>query len=182
MAKCIRCGKSTALRGNVKISDANLCMTCFKELGFEKRDLLTASLYKYDEIKDGQAAYYANKWKNTTSETDGITFAHYGETREVDATESEAEIYQTIKSLLNDMGCNTDCLSLVRKSDSYVSAVMESSGDYGLMDLARFKFTDRAKWIKLGPNFDKVALKSTEDVADMTEEIRAAYLFNEPYL
>lgn len=111
-----------------------------------------------------------------------LNFAHFGEAREINATEDEAEIYHIIKSLLDDMNYNVDCLRLVRKSDSYVSAVMESSGDYGQMDLARFKFTSRAKWIKFGPNFDKVALKDPEDVADMTDAIYAAYLFNETYL
>ena len=111
-----------------------------------------------------------------------LNFAHFGEAREINATEDEAEIYHIIKSLLDDMNYNVDCLRLVRKSDSYVSAVMESSGDYGQMDLARFKFTPRAKWIKFGPNFDKVALKDPEDVAGMTDAIYAAYLFNEPYL
>ena len=114
--------------------------------------------------------------------SDYIKFAHYGEVRDLNATDAESEIYQIIKSLLDDMGCNTDSLRFVRKSDSYVSAVMESSGEYGLMDVARFKFTDRAKWIKVGPRFGKVTLKAARDVSDLGEEIRAAYLFNEPYL
>lgn len=186
MAKCIRCGKSTALRGNAKIADADLCVVCFKELGFSKNDLLTASLYKYNDIKDGRDQYYANKAKRQAAASDAesvkLTFAHYGDQRDVDATDGEVEIFETIRSLLEDMGYDTGSLKLVRKSDSYVSACMKSSSDYGMMDLARIKFTDRAKWIKVCPEFDRVDLKHAGDVEDLAEEIRAGYVFNEPYL
>lgn len=111
-----------------------------------------------------------------------LKISNYGQNRAVDCTDEEREIYDIIRSLLDDYNLESDVLRLVRKSDSYVSAVMESSGDYGEMDLVRFKFTPRAKWIKFGPNFDKVALKDPEDVAGMTDAIYAAYLFNEPYL
>ena len=50
------------------------------------------------------------------------------------------------------------------------------------MDLARFKFTDRAKWIKLAPDFEKIQITSTEDVAKMADFVCNAYRFNEPYL
>ena len=106
-----------------------------------------------------------------------MIFTDYGQPRDVDCTPEELEIYEVIRSLFD-----TDTLRLVRKSDSYVSACMESSGDYGLMDVARFKFTDRAKWIKIGPDFDKVKIGSPSDVKTYAEELAAAYLFNEPYL
>lgn len=55
--KCERCGKSILLRGKVSLADAVICRSCFNELGFASSDLLYASLYKYDDIKDGKAAY-----------------------------------------------------------------------------------------------------------------------------
>ena len=64
-----------------------------------------------------------------------LKFADYGQERERIATESELEIFDLIRSMAgHDMG-------LVRKSDNYVTAV------YKGWDLARIKFTNRAKWI-----------------------------------
>ena len=108
--------------------------------------------------------------------------ANYGQDRNLSCTEAEAEIFHIIRSRLDDMNYNIDCLKLVRKSDSYVSAVMESSGDYGQMDLARFKFTDRTKWIKVCPDFEKIELNDVEDVAKLSDALFAGYSFNEPYL
>lgn len=67
---------------------------------------------------------------------DGIKFANYGQTRDVNATAEEIEIFETLKTMTG-----LDTLEMVRKSDSYVTAM------YGDWDLARFKFTPRAKWI-----------------------------------
>ena len=109
-------------------------------------------------------------------------FANYGQTRDVDCTDQEQEIFDTIRSLLDDYNLDSEVLRLVRKSDSYVSACMESSGDYGLMDLARIKYTSRAKWIKICPKFEKIELHGPEDVTQYIDELCAAYRFNEPYL
>lgn len=54
MAKCIRCGKSTLIRGHVKLFDAAICTPCFISLGFKLTDTAGAYLYSYDEIKDGK--------------------------------------------------------------------------------------------------------------------------------
>lgn len=65
-----------------------------------------------------------------------IKFNNYGQERERIATEAEIEIFEILKALTL-----ADDLELVRKSNDYVSAVV---GDW---DLARIKFTPRAKWI-----------------------------------
>lgn len=65
-----------------------------------------------------------------------VQFANYGQARERIATESELEIFEILKQLANVAN-----LELVRKSDNYVTAVL------GEWDLARFKYTQRAKWI-----------------------------------
>lgn len=111
-----------------------------------------------------------------------VNFSNYGQNRDLDCTEDEDEIFFIIRSLLDDDNLDKSVLRLVRKSDSYLSAVMESSSGYGQMDLARFKFTDRAKWIKLCPDFEKRQLTDVEDVAELHNEICAAFRFNEPYL
>lgn len=65
-------------------------------------------------------------------------FANYGQIRDRLATEGELEMFDVIASMVDD-----PALSLVRKCDDYVSAVI---GDW---DLARLKYTPRAKWIVL---------------------------------
>lgn len=64
-----------------------------------------------------------------------IKFADYGQMRDVNATEEEIRIFELIRETTERE------LDLVRRSDSYVTAVL---GDW---DLARFKFTQRAKWV-----------------------------------
>lgn len=64
-----------------------------------------------------------------------IKFANYGQNRTVDATPEELRIYELITGLVDAE------VELVRRSDSYVTAAV------GEWDLARFKFTSRAKWI-----------------------------------
>ena len=181
MAKCVRCGGSFLLRGKVNLADADICGKCFKELGFDKDDLLTASIYKYDSIKDGRDAYYMNCIKKSIVDealaSASVKIVGGNNNHELVCTEEEREIYNIICSLAND-----DRIQLFRKSDNYVSAVITSSQGYGEMDIARFKFTTRAKWIRFGPDFEKVPLTDPDDVEDMADEIQAAYEAVREYL
>lgn len=61
MAKCIKCGKSTLVRGHVKLADGAICTPCFKSLGFKLTETAAAAYYKYDQIKDGKDAFYKKK-------------------------------------------------------------------------------------------------------------------------
>ena len=65
-----------------------------------------------------------------------IKFSNYGQDREINATDEEVKIFEAIKSTTG-----RDDLRLVRKSDNYVTAAL---GDW---NLARIKYTSRAKWI-----------------------------------
>lgn len=98
--------------------------------------------------------------------TELFNFANYGQERERIATESEIEIFDVIKSVTG-----RDDLQLVRKSDDYVTALL---GDW---DLARFKYTPRAKWIIL-PVIEAKAVKhrfeSPGDVAQFADELNAS--------
>ena len=168
--KCERCGKGLGVvRRGQALSDGYMCYKCLDEIGFDKKRTVVPWPLTYREVIGESAA-------------PTVTFSHYGETRDLDCTEAEAEIFHIIRSRPDDMNYNTDCLKLVRKSDSYVSAVMDSGSDYGEMDLARFKYTDRAKWIKICPDFDKIELMDVEDVAKLSDALFAGYSFNEPYL
>ena len=64
-----------------------------------------------------------------------IEFANYGQKRELNATEEEEKIFQILCEMTGEP------LELIRRSDSYVSACL------GEWDLARFKFTKRARWV-----------------------------------
>lgn len=65
-----------------------------------------------------------------------MIISNYGQDREINATEEEVKIFEALKA-----ATGRDDLRLVRKSDSYVTATL------GEWDLARFKYTSRAKWI-----------------------------------
>lgn len=91
-----------------------------------------------------------------------IRFANYGQERDVNATDEELKIFENLKETTGRD------LRLVRKSDSYVTAVL------GEWDLARFKFTQRAKWVsfptvEVGPPKHKIS--HPEDAAGFTDLI-----------
>lgn len=75
-----------------------------------------------------------------------IKFSNYGQDREINATDEEIKIFEALREATGrDM-------RLVRRSDSYVTAVL---GDW---DLARIKYTSRAKWI----SFPTVEARATK--------------------
>ena len=79
-----------------------------------------------------------------------IKFANYGQEREINATDEELKIFEALKE-----ATGRD-LRLTRKSDSYVTAAL------GEWDLARFKYTPRAKWVsfpivEVGPPKHKIS-------------------------
>ena len=70
MAKCMMCGKSTLVKGHVKLADGAICTPCFLKLGFKLSDTATSSTYKYDDIKDGKDAMYKKKVAEAAVEYD----------------------------------------------------------------------------------------------------------------
>lgn len=102
-----------------------------------------------------------------------LNFANYGQERERIATESELEIFDLLRSM-----AGREDLDLVRKSDSYVSAVI---GDW---DVARFKYTPRAKWI-LFPAIEvgstKHRIEATSDVSQFVDLLRKSLEHIEKY-
>lgn len=88
----------------------------------------------------------------------GIKFSDYGQERERIATESEIAIFDVLQELA---GQNN--LRLIRKSNNYVSAIFHG------WDLARFKYTPRAKWIQ----FPLIDVGSTKRRINAPEDARA---------
>lgn len=108
-------------------------------------------------------------------EKDGIVYeikvANYGQRREVNETPEEKEIFEIIKDVLNNAGYDTSGMELVRKSDNYVTALFLD------WDLARFKFTQKAKWIRipyLPKGKDKFSLDAPETVRDFADILKGA--------
>ena len=102
-----------------------------------------------------------------------IKISDFGQERERIATESELEIFEIIKEITG-----RDDLRLVRKSNDYVSALL------GEWDLARFKYTPRAKWIMF-PVIDlgssKRRINAPEDVREFEEDLNTSITHIEKY-
>lgn len=125
--------------------------------------------------------------KNIINETIGdetfrVSLGNFGQERDLVCTEEERIIFRIISRICEENNLDVTPLRLTRTSDNYVSVVMDSGSNYGAMDLARIKYTNRAKWIMLGPDFKKTQISRPEDVLKMAEDVVNAYRFNEPYL
>lgn len=154
MAKCKKCGRSGmgVLHQAIKLKDKNyVCFRCYKELGRDPlKEITIAPLsLTWDDIKDGPVTAEdiiekkAAKYDQEQNEARGFKFAHYGELRDLNATDGELELYETICEILDDEGIDPSQLELVRKSDNYVTVVL------GETDVVRLKWTDRVKWFLL---------------------------------
>lgn len=142
--KCCNCGASLGMfKKYVTLSDGAICFKCFKELGFDadKKDEYINATCR--EIKSGYNHYANKQIKQFFEEHDlpTLRFAHYGEERDVNATDDEKQIFAIIREMFQGKGYDPEQLDLVRKSDNYVAAAI---GDY---DLARFKATERVMWV-----------------------------------
>lgn len=115
-------------------------------------------------------------------ETVRVSMGNYGQERDLVCTEEERIIFRIITRICEENNLDVSVLRLTRVSDNYVSAVMDSGSDFGVMDMVRIKYTNRAKWIRFGPDFKKADLSRPEDVLKMSEDVVNAYRFNEPYL
>lgn len=101
-----------------------------------------------------------------------IKFADYGQERDVNATDEELKIFEVLRD------ATALDLRLARKSDSYVTAVL------GEWDLARFKYTSRAKWIafpvvEVGP--PKHRISRPDDAAGFADLIAESLSVIEKY-
>ena len=93
-----------------------------------------------------------------------LDFANFGQERERIATESELAIFEHLKEM-----AETEDMELVRKCDDYVTAVFKG------WDLARFKYTPRAKWVAF-PSTERGTTKhyieSPEDVREYADLLK----------
>lgn len=174
MAKCIRCGGSFLTRFKIKLKDEYICRNCALELGFPKDFYLRSTLYSWDDIKDGRDAYLLKQEKKKIKQeailnaVNSVKMAHYGEERDLICTEQEREIFEILKELMRTAGFDDSPLGLVRMSDSYVTAKIDS------WDVARLKYTNRAKWILfpvVSRSDEKIRIGSPEDVRAFGDQV-----------
>ena len=93
-------------------------------------------------------------------------FSNYGQERDVHANDDELEIFLTLKTIMSDHGLDPFQLELVRRSDNYVTAAI------GGTDVARFKFTPRARWILFPYSYnDKIHLETPDTVSEFSEAV-----------
>jgi hypothetical protein len=149
---------------SVKLADGKLCMKCFLALGFDKCMRSAFDTVPFDRIKDGADSYfeYCRSLNNIKEDPEpSFSFSNYGQERDTNETDPEAEIFDIIKKATKE-----EHLRFVRKSNNYVSAAI------GPTDVARFKFTKRAKWILL-PYLDneKHPLQEPIDVYAMASDL-----------
>lgn len=176
MAKCIRCGKSTIVRGHVKLADAAICTPCFKALGYKLTDTSTASLYKYDDIKDGKEEADRRRWAKqkaefARSESDrlGLFFADYATLDALDCSDNEMKAVERVCALLDDDGCNPRKLEYERDPGAPLSVFL---GDELVYEL---KYTKDIKWIRLATETDKVRITGPAGLNRLQPRIVAAY-------
>lgn len=164
--KCNCCGANLGMfKKYVALSDGAICLKCFKDLGFDVNDKEKYANATCREIRAGYA-HFANKENKRILEEHGLptlNFAHYGEERDVNATDGEIQMFGIICDMFRQNGYDPEQLDLVRKSNDYVAAAI---GDF---DVARFKATERAMWIVF-PAAENGAVKhrmeSVEEVYD----------------
>lgn len=181
MAKCIRCGKSTMIRGHVKLGDAAICTPCYKELGFDtshkSSDIHFSYLYKWDDIKDGKAEYDRRSWaklnedfNRSGSERLGLRFSDYGLLYDLECSDNEIKTIERVCLVLDDEGCNPRKLSYEREPGFPLSAFV---GDELLYQL---KYTKEIKWIKIAPDLEnKIRITGPAGINKLAGRLAAAY-------
>lgn len=85
---------------------------------------------------------------------------------DVEPTDGEAQMFEYIKSVC-------PAVEIQRKASGYVTAV------YGETDVARFKFTERAKWVMFPYLEDKSKrrIENVEEMANFDDEIAKSFEF-----
>ena len=176
MAKCIRCGKSTLVRGHVKLADGAICTPCWKSLGFKITETATSSLYRYDDIKDGRDAYDQRQWAKRSaefarneSERLGLYYADYDTLEALDCSDNEMRTVERICALLEDEGCRTNRISCEREPGAPLSAYV---GDKKLFEL---KYTKDVKWIRIGDSEDKNRITGPAGINKLVNKLIEAY-------
>ena len=181
MAKCIRCGKSTLMRGHIRLKDADLCTPCFKELGFDGSmsgtDVLIAkNTYSWNDIKDGKAEYDRRRWTarkaeatREESERLGLVYADFQTLDDLDCSTNEIKTIEKLCALLEDERCKSRLISYEREPGGPLNAFV---GDALLYQL---RYTRDVKWIRIGADGDKVRITGPAGINKLVDKLVNEY-------
>lgn len=180
MAKCIRCGKSTLIRGHIKLSDADLCTPCFRELGFTNKltttDIITIRGYKWNDIKDGRDTMIAREnkkyWEKEyakESERLGLHYADYRTLYKLECSDNEMKSVERVCALLADEDCNPKRIEYERDPGAPLSAFV---GEELLYEL---KYTKDVKWIRIGQDGEKKRISGPAGITKLADKIIEKY-------
>lgn len=180
MAKCIRCGRSTLLRGHVKLKDGAICTPCFKALGFDiglrSTDLLISSMYSWEDIQDGKDAYERRKHRERMQEFYrdesrrlGLHYADYKTLDDLDCIDNEMKAVERACALLEDEGCRTKKLCYEREPGGPLNVFL------GEELLYQLKYTKDVKWIRIGPEGDKIRISGPAGINKTVNKLVERY-------
>ena len=177
MAKCIRCGKSTIARGHVKLADAAICTPCFKSLGFKLTETAGATIYRYDDIKDGKDAYYAARIKEDAVQYDrdqaemyNVSLAHFQQLEAAGSTDNEIKIFSAICEVLDDEGYETDPLQVALGDNGSLLIMIDG------VVMIQYKSEPNVKWIRFPHESDeKIRIGGTRIINSLAPQICSAY-------
>lgn len=174
MSKCINCGKSFLARGRIKLADADICFKCFDSLGFDhKTGLYTGSLYKWDDIKDGFAAYSARQSAAANASQAaqlGIAPEQYKQLNRAGSTDKEIEVFALICNLLRDEGRDQDLIDVDLGDNGSLLLMIDG------VVFVRYKYDSGVKWIAFeNESSDKVRISGPAQLNNYARRLAEAY-------
>lgn len=168
MAKCKRCGKAPLL-GLVKIADAHVCKRCLEELGFADRiDSYTASLYRWDDVKDGIQAYW-NRQNAKTAASMGLTLKHYKQLNAACSTDLEDKLFAAMCAIWEDEDCDIDCLDIEATKKGSLLVLRDG------VVILEYKGEPQVRWILFPDSPDKVRIGNSGRINSLAKRLVAAY-------
>lgn len=177
MSKCVRCGKSTLIRGNVFLADETICLVCFKMLGFKISDVNISTSYHYDDIKDGADAYYARKARTAAYRAEakeaaehGMSLSQYEQLNDAMATDNEIKIFSAICAVLADDGYDPDPLIIAPGINGSLLVMLDGTV------MLEYKAEPQVKWIRFtNESEEKIRITGPGRINSLASRIAAAY-------
>lgn len=168
MAKCKRCGR-TPLLGLFKLADAHICKRCLEELGFaDKIDKYTASLYKWDDVKNGIRAYW-DRQNAKTAASMGLTLKHYKQLNAAMATDLETKLFSAMCAIWEDERCDVSRLDVAPGDNGSLLVLLDGTV------VLEYKGEPQVRWILFPDSPDKVRIGNSARINSLAKRVTAAY-------
>ena len=177
MAKCLKCGKSTLIKGHVKLADGAICTPCFLSLGFKLGDVTTSSQYKYDDIKDGLEEMRNRRLAATIARTNqaeadkiGVNVKMIKQLDKAGATDPERRLLGAICSVLEDEGRDTDVIDVALGDNGSLLLMIDG------VVFIRYKSDAGVKWIDFeNEGGEKIRITGPARINAMADRVVQAY-------